>query len=64
MYYASLNEKLERERGKLERMIREAIDSGRPVLVDEEILRQSCKVDLLVNEIQEQERMEEDAGGF
>jgi hypothetical protein len=64
MHRASLNEKLEKERGKLERMLREAIDSGRPVLVDEEILRQSCKVDLLVNKTQEQERMEEEAGGF
>ena len=51
-----LREELEYERDKLNNMIKEAMDNGRPVSEDERILKQSQKVDALLNRIQKKNR--------
>ncbi|MDD5017552.1 MAG: hypothetical protein PHO15_05595 [Eubacteriales bacterium] len=50
----NLKEELERERQKLSSMINEAMENNRPVLENEEILKQSRKVDALLNRLQKQ----------
>jgi hypothetical protein len=47
-----LKKGLERERAKLDNMIKEALDENRPVTENEEILKQSQKVDALLNKLQ------------
>lgn len=47
-----LKEELERECAKLDKMIKEALDENRPVMESEEILKQSRKVDVLLNKQQ------------
>ena len=47
-----LKEELERERAILDKMIKEALDENRPVMENEEILKQSQKVDALFNKLQ------------
>ena len=47
-----LKEKLERERAKLNKMIKGVLDENRPVMGNEEILKQSRKVDVLLNKLQ------------
>ena len=48
----NLNEELSIEREKLNRMIQEAMDNDKAILGDEDILKQSKKVDVLLNKIQ------------
>ena len=47
----NLNEELIIEREKLNRMIQEAMDNDKSILGDEDILKQSRKVDALLNRI-------------
>lgn len=57
MKKASLNEKLEKEREKLNRLADEALKNGIPLTQDEAFMEQNRKVDALVVKIQkEQER--------
>lgn len=57
MKKASLNEKLEKEREKLNRLAEEALKNGIPLNQDEAFMAQNRKVDALVVKIQkEQER--------
>lgn len=50
----NLNEELKKEQEKLSRMIQEAINNNRLISGDEEILKQSQKVDTLLNRVQQQ----------
>ena len=57
MKKASLNEKLEKEKGKLNRLADEALKNGIPLNQDEAFMAQNRKVDeLVVKIIKEQER--------
>ena len=49
---SNLNEELSIEREKLNRMIQEAMDNDKSILGDEDILKQSRKVDAILNRIQ------------
>ena len=53
-----LSEELEKERNKLNSMIKEAMDNDRPVNEDERILEQSLKVDSLLNKMQRKKNRE------
>lgn len=48
----NLNEELRIEREKLNRMVQETMDNNKSILRDEEIIKQSRKVDALLNKIQ------------
>jgi hypothetical protein len=57
MKKASLNEKLEKEREKLNRLADEALKNGIPLTQDEAFMEQNRKVDaLVIRIIKEQER--------
>ncbi len=57
MKKASLNEKLEKEREKLNRLGEEALKNGVPLTQDEAFMAQNHKVDALVVKVtKEQER--------
>lgn len=57
MKKVSLNEKLEKERGKLNKLGEEALKNGIPLTQDEAFMVQNRKVDaLVVKIIQKQER--------
>ncbi len=57
MKKASLNEKLEKEREKLNRLGEEALKNGVPLTQDEAFMAQNRKVDALVVKVtKEQER--------
>lgn len=49
---SGLNDEIKREQEKLNCMIQDAIDNDRQISEDEEILKQSRKVDVLLNKIQ------------
>ena len=49
----NLNEELRKEREKLSEMIQDAMDNDKSILRDKEILKQSQKVDALLNKIQQ-----------
>lgn len=49
---SNLNEELRIEREKLNRMVQEAMDNNKSILRDEEIIKQSRKVDALLNKAQ------------
>jgi phage I-like protein len=51
---SQLNEELKKEQEKLNRMIQDAIDNGRLLQGDEDILKQSRKVDALLNRVRGQ----------
>ena len=51
---SNLNEELKKEQEKLNRIIQDAIDNGRLIREDEEILKQSRKVDALLNKVRGQ----------
>lgn len=53
-----LREELERERDKLNNMIKETMDEGRPISEDEGILKQSQKVDALLSKIHRKKNRE------
>lgn len=48
----NLNEELQLEREKLSKIIQDAMDNDQSILKDEKILKQSRKVDALLNKLQ------------
>ncbi|TEB16216.1 hypothetical protein Psfp_01443 [Pelotomaculum sp. FP] len=54
MKKVSLNEKLEKEKEKLNRLADEALKNGIPLTQDEAVMAQSRKVDALVVKIQKE----------
>ena len=49
-----LNEKLKREKEKLHMLVEEALKNGTPIIQDEAVMAQNCKVDTLVVKLQKE----------
>lgn len=57
MKQVNYNEKLEKEKGKLDRLLDEALKNGIPIAQDEAVIAQNRKIDTLVVRMQrEKER--------
>lgn len=52
MNQASLNEKLDKEKEKLYRLVDEALKNGIPLAQDEAVIAQSRKIDVLIVKLQ------------
>ncbi len=48
MKQKSYNEKLKKEKEKLERLVDEALKNGVPLALDESVMAQSRKIDILI----------------
>ncbi len=54
MKKVSYNEKLEKEKETLNRLVDEALENGTPIIQDEAVIAQNRKVDALVVKIQKE----------
>jgi hypothetical protein len=54
MKQETLNEKLEKEKEKLNKLVSEALNKGAPLTEDEAVIEQNRKVDSLVVKIQKE----------
>jgi len=49
-----LNEKLKKEKEKLHMLVEEALKNGTPIIQDEAVMAQNCKVDALIVKLQKE----------